>query len=860
MIAAASAAMAAITLRRGRERPGAGVGAARLDDAGGISKGEDESDGVPRSSFMQVQLATQSEQLSKGRKVFEEVSSFAKERSQIEEKTAHSRLRANRLTAPEYEIYGGTLQRGLLELRRFCANESRQHSVLARQMQDQFHQPLEQAMSRHADVVMRAKLGVQRSAQSVQESENRLRKAKRQLAKAQSDEKYHREALLRGHQDNRASRKDVDWLNARAARALDSARHAESVVLGERHQLLQAMKARDDALSHAARHFEAAERERAVTVARTLACFAARQRDFYAAQMRDLGSLLQVVEALDPEGDVDLFIRDRKTTDNAPFYRVALSLLDWASFDQPPSQQHQQQQSKDLHNAVHGEGTPAAGGGGGRGGGGGSGAVTSSDDRGKDAKAIDAILRRLIPDQQQRRGGKKVTPRHEKASTTPTVEGRGQEEAGATSEKPLHEKASATPTVERGEQEEAGAKSQTGTEMEAEITTAESTAGSQAATAAATTTVTGAATAQGGTKEGMESVGEGQHQGSRAREVGFAGLQERERSAARGGSKDGSEASKAAQAARRELGRLVRSESGRNRFLQALNERRSEATEVTPEAYDALVETLRVFLDGCAPRRRSRSSRDRPSRFSSSSSSTRSGSSSRSSSTSRSRSRSRSHPGESSPPPPPSAFSIPLGGPFVESSTARGGVSNRDKAEDEGEDDDDDLIIVEDEGDEDQARLRRSRTASADALLTPAVFASGEEAEEESGEEDRKRAVSDVRGASADLRGGLEAAALAGSVSGSTTSRSGGGSGEINPSLNRSQQGQWQRQQQQQQRNASGGNGKHLLDFAAPMVRGETRGGGVGGSGGDAFRRGAGPTGVGAMGVFGARGGGGGAG
>ena len=145
-------------------------------------------------------------------------------------------------------------------------------------------------------------------------------------------------------------------------------------------------------------------------------------------------------------------------------------------------------------------------------------------------------------------------------------------------------------------------------------------------------------------------------------------------------------------------------------------------------------------------------------------------------------------------------------------------------------------------------------------MLTPAVFASGEEAEEESGEEDRKRAVSAVRGASADLRGGLEAAALAGSVSGSTTSRSGGGSGEINPSLNRSQQGQWQRQQQQQQRNASGGNGKHLLDFAAPMVRGETRGGGVGGSGGDAFRRGAGPTGVGAMGVFGARGGGGGAG
>lgn len=35
--------------------------------------------------------------------------------------------------------------------------------------------------------------------------------------------------------------------------------------------------------------------------------------------------------------------------------------------------------------------------------------------------------------------------------------------------------------------------------------------------------------------------------------------------------------------------------------LQALNERRSEATEVTPEAYDALVATLHVFLDGCGP-------------------------------------------------------------------------------------------------------------------------------------------------------------------------------------------------------------------------------------------------------------------
>ncbi|CAM9231462.1 unnamed protein product [Ectocarpus sp. 6 AP-2014] len=56
-----------------------------------------------------------------------------------------------------------------------------------------------------------------------------------------------------------------------------------------------------------------------------------------------------------------------------------------------------------------------------------------------------------------------------------------------------------------------------------------------------------------------------------------------------------------AEQARKELEVLVRSESGRSRFLQVLNERRSEATEVTPEAYDALVGTLEVFLDGCGP-------------------------------------------------------------------------------------------------------------------------------------------------------------------------------------------------------------------------------------------------------------------
>lgn len=42
----------------------------------------------------------------------------------------------------------------------------------------QFHQPLEQAMSRHADLVMRSKLGVQRAAQLVQESESRLAKVR----------------------------------------------------------------------------------------------------------------------------------------------------------------------------------------------------------------------------------------------------------------------------------------------------------------------------------------------------------------------------------------------------------------------------------------------------------------------------------------------------------------------------------------------------------------------------------------------------------------------------------------------------------------------------------------------------------
>lgn len=59
--------------------------------------------------------------------------------------------------------------------------------------------------------------------------------------------------------------------------------------------------------------------------------------------------------------------------------------------------------------------------------------------------------------------------------------------------------------------------------------------------------------------------------------------------------------------------------------MQALNERRSVATEVTPEAYNALVETLRVFLDGCSPRSQRSRSRNRSRSGSRSRSSSRSG-------------------------------------------------------------------------------------------------------------------------------------------------------------------------------------------------------------------------------------------
>lgn len=57
----------------------------------------------------------------------------------------------------------------------------------------------------------------------------------------------------------------------------------------------QAILSRDEAVSGAARHFEAAERERALHVARAVASFAARQGEFYASQMKSLESFSQVV-------------------------------------------------------------------------------------------------------------------------------------------------------------------------------------------------------------------------------------------------------------------------------------------------------------------------------------------------------------------------------------------------------------------------------------------------------------------------------------------------------------------------------------------------------------------------------------
>eukprot|EP00904_Undaria_pinnatifida_P003210 jgi/Undpi1/12890/HiC_scaffold_7.g02556.m1 len=144
---------------------GGGGGRGTLWESRGGSRGGGGGDGIPRSSFMQVPLSLQSEQLSRGRKVFEELSSFAKEKFQVEDMAARSSLRASQLSAPESE----------------------------------FHQPLEQAMGRHAELVMRAKVGVQRSGQLVQESEARLAKAKRTLARAQGEEK------VRGGVDPRGS-------------------------------------------------------------------------------------------------------------------------------------------------------------------------------------------------------------------------------------------------------------------------------------------------------------------------------------------------------------------------------------------------------------------------------------------------------------------------------------------------------------------------------------------------------------------------------------------------------------------------------------------------------------------------------
>lgn len=56
----------------------------------------------------------------------------------------------------------------------------------------------------------------------------------------------------------------------------------------------KAIRGRDEAVAGAARSFEVAERDRAVTVARVVACFVARQAEFYAAQRRDLEALSHV--------------------------------------------------------------------------------------------------------------------------------------------------------------------------------------------------------------------------------------------------------------------------------------------------------------------------------------------------------------------------------------------------------------------------------------------------------------------------------------------------------------------------------------------------------------------------------------
>ncbi|CBJ26930.1 hypothetical protein Esi_0050_0081 [Ectocarpus siliculosus] len=162
------------------------------DRGGGTAGGggrKDKAHGIPRSSFMQVPLSMQSEQLSRGRKVFEELSSYAKDKFQIEDMTARGLLRAGQLGAAA---------------------------------ENEFYQPLEQAMARHAELVMRAKVGVQRSAQLVQETETRLAKAKRQVTRALGDEKGQRDSLTKGINDGRSSQKDIDWLMGKASSGMQS--------------------------------------------------------------------------------------------------------------------------------------------------------------------------------------------------------------------------------------------------------------------------------------------------------------------------------------------------------------------------------------------------------------------------------------------------------------------------------------------------------------------------------------------------------------------------------------------------------------------------------------------------------------
>lgn len=80
----------------------------------------------------------------------------------------------------------------------------------------------------------------------------------------------------------------------------------------------------------------------------------------------------QVVEALDPDRDVDNFIERRRNPGHAPLYGVALSLLDWALVDhgrdstaksQTQEKQQQQHTKQQQDGVAAGSGETGEGGG-----------------------------------------------------------------------------------------------------------------------------------------------------------------------------------------------------------------------------------------------------------------------------------------------------------------------------------------------------------------------------------------------------------------------------------------------------------------------------------------------------------------